>query len=68
MHISKGKPNVNSTKIWLTKNGGCIVANNNSNIPNSELGYLIEIISAQYFVLVSKWKEHFCIEDVRFYC
>lgn len=59
---------MNSTKIWLTKNGGCIVANNNSNIPNSELNYLLEIISAQYFVLIAKWKEHFCIDNVKFYC
>ena len=54
-------------EIWLTKNGGYIVANN-SNIPTSELNYLLEIISAQYFVLISKWKEHFCVEDIKFYC
>lgn len=27
VHISKGKPFPNSTKIWLTKKGGCILAN-----------------------------------------
>lgn len=28
VHISKGKPNPNGTKLWLTKSGGCIAANN----------------------------------------
>ena len=30
VHISKGTPIANGTKVWLTKAGGCIVANNNS--------------------------------------
>lgn len=67
VHISKAKPNQNSTKVWITKSGGCIVANN-SNIPKNELNYLLEIISAQYFFIVSKWKEHFCVKDVKYYC
>ncbi|MBO6308929.1 MAG: DUF4160 domain-containing protein [Oribacterium sp.] len=25
VHISKGQPSPGSTKIWLTKNGGCIL-------------------------------------------
>ena len=28
VHISKGKPTISSTKVWLTKAGGCILANN----------------------------------------
>ena len=32
VHISKGSPVPNSTKVWLTRAGGCIVANNKSNI------------------------------------
>lgn len=33
-----------STKIWLTKSGGCIVANNNSKIPNRDLSELLQTI------------------------
>lgn len=40
VHISKGKPSPNGTKIWLTRNGGCIVAGNGSNIPKKELNEL----------------------------
>lgn len=28
VHVSKGKPIVNSIKIWLTKSGRCILSNN----------------------------------------
>ncbi|MGN0987043.1 MAG: DUF4160 domain-containing protein [Otoolea sp.] len=30
VHISKGKPSQNATKVWLTRSGGCIMANNGS--------------------------------------
>ena len=40
VHISKGKPSPNATKIWITRTGGCIVANNGSKIPNKELNEL----------------------------
>ena len=33
MHISKGIPVENSTKVWITKAGGCMLANNKSKIP-----------------------------------
>lgn len=68
VHISKGKPIPNATKIWVTKRGGCLIANNNCNIPTKELNYLLEIIAAQYFFVIAKWKEHFCIDEVKFYC
>ncbi len=53
MHIAKGKPSPNATKIWLTKSGGCIVANNGSKIPSRELNELLEFISAQFFLICS---------------
>ena len=30
VHVAKGKPSPNATKIWLTSNGGCVLANNGS--------------------------------------
>lgn len=71
VHISKGKLNENATKIWLTQAGGCIIANNKSKIPEHELNKLLSIISRHYFLILSKWKEYFKIEDVndiKFYC
>ena len=58
----------NATKIWLTSAGHCILANNGSHIPQSELNELMEIISAQFFLICGKWREHFCVKDIIFYC
>lgn len=68
IHVSKGKPSGNSTKIWLTKSGGCIVANNKSNIPVNELRKIEELILDNYFLIVSRWKEYFINQEVKFYC
>ena len=71
VHISKGKLTQNSTKVWLTKAGGCIVANNKSKISSNELNKLLNIISRHYFLIVSKWKEYYKIEtleQIKFYC
>ncbi len=68
VHITKGTPAANATKIWLTKTGGCIVANNKEHIPTKELNELLEIIQAQYFLICAEWKRHFKTEEIKFYC
>ncbi|MDY5477233.1 MAG: DUF4160 domain-containing protein [Enterocloster clostridioformis] len=68
MHIAKGKPSPNATKIWLTKSGGCIVANNGSKIPSRELNELLEFISAQFFLICSEWRKFFLEDEIHFYC
>lgn len=68
VHVSKGTPASNSTKIWLTKNGGCILANNKSNIPLHELSIIMELISAQFFLICSEWKKFFITDTISFYC
>ena len=71
IHISKGNPNPNSTKVWLTQAGGCILANNKSKIPQNDLNKLLDIISKHYFLIIFKWKEYYHINDIKeikFYC
>ena len=68
VHISKGRPVPNSTKVWLTKRGGCILANNNSKIPDKDLNSIMETIASNYFYIISKWKETCQLDDVKFYC
>ena len=68
VHIVKGKPSPNTTKIWLTRAGQCIVANNCSRIPQSDLNELLDIISAQFFLICQKWEEHFCVDEITFFC
>ena len=68
VHISKGKPTANSTKVWLTKSGNCILVNNNSKIPNKDLSDIMGTIASNHFLIVAKWKETYRIENVKFYC
>lgn len=68
VHIGKGKPSSNATKVWLTASGGCIVANNSSKIPRNELNEMLEVISAQHYMICQEWKNHFKVSEVKFYC
>ncbi|MCL2772247.1 MAG: DUF4160 domain-containing protein [Oscillospiraceae bacterium] len=68
VHIGVGKPLSNSTKIWLTSKGGCIISNNNSRIHQHDLNELLEIISAQYFFICTAWKDHFKVDTINYYC
>ena len=68
VHITEGKPHSNATKIWLTKNGGCVLANNESRLPATVLTKASEVISAHYFFICHAWKEHFNVTSIQFYC
>lgn len=66
VHISEGVPQENATKIWITKSQKCIVANNNSKIPNHTLNQLLRVIEGRSFSIISKWKDLF--GQISFYC
>lgn len=68
VHVSKGKPSPNGTKLWLTRSGGCILASNGSRIPDAELNELMEFISAQFFLICREWKKFFLVDEIKFYC
>jgi len=67
VHIGIVTPSQNSTKVWLTKHGGCIVAHNKSRIPRSDLNELLEVIQDNFFFICSEWKTHFKADTIRFY-
>ncbi|MBO5729976.1 MAG: DUF4160 domain-containing protein [Treponema sp.] len=66
VHIAEGKPVPNATKIWITKDGKCSLANNNSKIPSVVLNKLMRVIEARSFEIINKWELYFNIVD--FYC
>ena len=66
IHISEGKPKKNGTKVWITSTGGCLLDNNNSNIPESVLRNIIRIIEARSEEIINKWKDHF--GQIEYYC
>lgn len=68
VHVNKGKPVPNATKIWLTSSEKCLLENNNSQIPEHELSKIIQTIEAQFFYICNKWKETFGEESLKFYC
>ena len=68
VHIVKGTPSSNATKVWLTKNGGCVVAHNKGQIPQHDLNEILDAISISYFRICDEWKRYFLVDDVQFYC
>lgn len=47
---------------------GCILASNGSNIPMKELNELMEIVSAQFFLICAEWKKFFLTDEIKFFC
>ncbi len=68
VHITEGTPTAFATKVWLTSAGGCIVANNNSRIPQKKLNDILDVIEAQFYMICAEWKAHFKVDSISFYC
>lgn len=66
IHLAEGKPVPNATKVWITRDGKCSLANNNSKIPLVILNKIMRVIEARSFEIISKWKETF--GEISFYC
>ena len=66
VHVSKGVPRENSTKIWITQSGKCLLCNNNSHIPSRTLRDIMEIIEARSEEIKQRWVSYF--KKIRFYC
>jgi len=66
VHISEGIPAENSTKVWITKTGKCILCNNNSQINQRTLKNIMEIIEARNQDVINKWFDFY--GDIHYYC
>lgn len=66
VHVSEGVPSENSTKIWITESGRCLLCNNNSRIPPKKLRYIMAIIEARNEEIKNKWFSYF--GELRYYC
>jgi len=66
VHVIKGVPAANATKIWITKAGKCLLCNNNSQIPAKTLRNIIDIIEARSKDVTNKWYNFF--GEIRYYC
>lgn len=66
MHVVKGIPPSNATKIWITKAGKCLLCNNDSRIPPKLLRNIMDIIEARSKDVLNKWYGFF--GEIRYYC
>ena len=66
VHISKGKPIANGSKIWITKTGRALKANNNAKIPEHILNSFVKMIEVNSEEIIQKWKEQF--GEISYYC
>ena len=66
VHIAKGVPSPNATKVWITKNGKCLLCNNNSKIPEKQLRVFMQIIEARSKTVLDLWYSTF--RQISFYC
>jgi len=68
VHVCKGNPSENATKIWLTSAGACLLAHNASRISKRDLHKIQEFISAQFADICNSWKVHFQAKSLQYYC
>ncbi|MCD7750368.1 MAG: DUF4160 domain-containing protein [Lachnospiraceae bacterium] len=66
VHVSKGNPSANATKIWITRAGKCYLCHNNSKIPEHILRNIMRIIEARSDEILKMWQEYF--GEVSYYC
>ena len=66
VHIAEKRPAKNSTKVWITSSGKCLLANNNSKIPLPVLKNLMRIIETRSKEIILTWNSLF--GNVSYYC
>lgn len=66
VHICKGVPKANATKVWLTKEGKVKLANNRSRISKGDLAKLLVFIQSNAFYIQQIWCQYFGY--MSFYC
>ena len=59
VHVTKGIPRKEATKIWITSTGKCLIANNKSNIPDIILRRIVRVIEARSDEIIRKWSDFF---------
>ena len=66
VHVSKGTPTSNATKIWITRTGKCYLCHNRSQIQPRVLRNIMAIIEARSDEVIEKWRSFF--GEVHYFC
>ena len=67
VHVAVRRPEKSSTKFWLTAAGGCVLANNNSDITDKDLRSLAKVITFNHALICERWAETFGDDSLSFY-
>lgn len=66
VHVAKGMPVKNGTKIWLTKTGNTLLCHNGSEIPLNKLRIIMKVIEARHKDIENLWLSKF--GTISYYC
>ena len=58
VHVCKGKPQKDATKIWITEKGP-VLEHNKSKIPQKDLKKILMWIAINDALIIKKWQFHF---------
>ena len=64
VHVAKGKPTPNATKVWITRSG-VRLENNNSKIPRNELKEILNFINENKDTVIVEWATRFGRTDFK---
>jgi hypothetical protein len=59
VHVAKGRPAPDVTKIWLTRNGGCILASNGSKLNRRGPTNVMDFVMLNHEEICEWWREYF---------
>ena len=66
IHVTLGAPSAVATKIWITKAGKCLLANNISLIDERILRNIMRIVEARSEDVIQKWYDFF--GEISYFC
>ena len=66
VHVCEGVQSPTATKIWITRNGGCLLCHNKSKIPSRQLRTIMQTIEARKKDILDLWYETF--GQISYYC
>lgn len=66
VHVCEGTPSPTATKIWITRNGGCLLCHNKSKIPAKQLRFIIQTVEARNKEIINLWYSTF--RQISYYC
>lgn len=66
IHVAKGIPSKNATKLWITKECGVVICHNDSRIPKNDLNKIISYVRTNASDYIEMWYNYFGYE--KYYC